>query len=120
MEKIRVLMIDDNTPLVEMVKEYFSDHQKIAVTISCSNGEEGLDAILNRPDEYDVVLLDLVMPVKDGMYVLDELNKRKIEKNIIVETSYNEPNTIIKVVLVKLLIYIIVIYKYLLQKCYMS
>ena len=97
MEKIRVLMIDDNTPLVEMVKEYFSDHQKIAVTISCSNGEEGLDAILNRPDEYDVVLLDLVMPVKDGMYVLDELNKRKIEKNIIVETSYNEPNTIRKV-----------------------
>ena len=97
MEKIRVLMIDDNTPLVEMVKEYFSDHQKIAVTISCSNGEEGLDAILNRPDEYDVVLLDLVMPVKDGIYVLDELNRRGIEKNIIVETSYNEPNVIRKV-----------------------
>ena len=29
MEKIKILMIDDNTSLVEMVKEYFKDNQKI-------------------------------------------------------------------------------------------
>ena len=34
MEKIKVLMIDDNTSLVEMVKEYFSDHKKIAVIVN--------------------------------------------------------------------------------------
>ena len=65
--------------------------------MSCENGEEGLKTILTKPEEYDVILLDLVMPVKDGLYVLEELNKRKIEKNIIVETSYNEPNVIRKV-----------------------
>ena len=92
MEKIKVLMIDDNTSLVEMVKEYFSDHKKIAVTLSCKDGEEGLETILNKQNEYDIILLDLVMPKKDGLYVLDELNKRGIEKNIIVETSYNEPS----------------------------
>lgn len=97
MEKIKVLMIDDNLSLVEMVKEYFSNHSKIAVSLSCENGEEGLKTILTKPEEYDVILLDLVMPVKDGLYVLEELNKRKIEKNIIVETSYNEPNVIRKV-----------------------
>ena len=97
MEKIRILMIDDNTSLVEMVKEYFKDHKKIEVTLSCKDGEEGIQTILNNKDEYDVILLDLVMPKKDGMYVLEELNKRKIEKNIIVETSYNEPNVIRKV-----------------------
>ena len=37
------------------------------------------------------------MPVKDGLYVLEELKKRGIEKNIIVETSYNEPKIIRKV-----------------------
>ena len=97
MEKIRILMIDDNTSLVEMVKEYFKDHKKIEVTLSCKDGEEGIQTILNNKDEYDVILLDLVMPKKDGLYVLEELNKRKIEKNIIVETSYNEPNVIRKV-----------------------
>ena len=52
---------------------------------------------MNFQKEYDIILLDLVMPVKDGMYVLSELNKRGIEKNIIVETSYNEPKVIRKV-----------------------
>lgn len=97
MEKIRVLMIDDNVSLVEMVKEYFQDHKKIEVSLSCKDGEEGLDAIINKQELYDIILLDLVMPKKDGMYVLEELNKRGIEKNIIVETSYNEPKIIRKV-----------------------
>lgn len=97
MEKIKVLMIDDNTSLVEMVKEYFSDHQKIALTLTCENGLDGLDTIINKPSEYDIILLDLVMPQKDGLYVLEELNKRGLEKNIIVATSYNEPKVIRKV-----------------------
>ncbi len=97
MEKIRVLMIDDNQPLVEMVQEYFKNHQKIAVNLSCKDGEEGLKTILEKSEEYDIILLDLVMPNKDGLYVLEELNKRGIEKNIIVETSYNEPKVIRKV-----------------------
>ena len=97
MEKIKVLMIDDNENLVEMVKEYFSNHNKIEVVLSCKDGEEGLNTIISKADQYDIVLLDLVMPKKDGLYVLEELNKRGIEKNIIVETSYNEPKVIRKV-----------------------
>ena len=90
-------MIDDNQSLVEMVSEYFSNHNKIEVVLSCKDGEEGLEAIINKQLDYDVILLDLVMPKKDGLYVLEELNKRGIEKNIIVETSYNEPKVIRKV-----------------------
>ena len=97
MEKIRVLMIDDNQSLVDMVCEYFKNHSKIEVVLSCNDGEEGLNTILNKKDEYDIILLDLVMPKKDGLYVLEELNKRGIEKNIIVATSYNEPKVIRKV-----------------------
>ena len=97
MEKIKVLMIDDNQSLVDMVKEYFENHNKIDVVLSCKDGEEGLETIINKQNEYDIILLDLVMPKKDGLYVLDELNKRGIEKNIIVETSYNEPKVIRKV-----------------------
>ena len=94
--KIRVLMIDDNTSLVNMLKEYFEDNEKIELVLSCSDGEEGLKTILEKEKEYDIILLDLVMPKKDGIYVLEELNKRNISKNIIVETSYNAPDTIRK------------------------
>lgn len=97
MSKIRILMIDDNINLIEMVREYFKDHNKIELTIESHDGEDGLNKILNSAGNYDVVLLDLIMPVKDGLYVLEELKKRGIEKNIIVETSYNEPKIIRKV-----------------------
>ncbi len=97
MEKIRVLMIDDNESLVAMVREYFQDHEKIEVSICGFNGEEGLDLILNREGEYDLVLLDLIMAPKDGIYVLEELKQRNIHKNIIVLTSYNSGDMIRRV-----------------------
>lgn len=97
MEKIKILMIDDNEELIKMVHEYFSDHQKIELSLFANDGEEGLDLILNEEDKYNIVLLDLIMPKKDGLYVLNELKKRNISKNIIVLTSYNAPDMIRKV-----------------------
>lgn len=97
MSKIKVLMIDDNISLVEMVKEYFKENQKIELSLEAYNGEDGLNMILNKENEYDVILLDIIMPKKDGLYVLDELYKRNISKKIIVQTSYNAPDVIRKV-----------------------
>ncbi len=97
MSKIKVLMIDDNISLIEMVKEYFKGSSKVDISLEAHDGSEGLDKILNKENEYDVVLLDIIMPKKDGMYVLEELNKRNIHKKIIVETSYNAPDVIRKV-----------------------
>lgn len=97
MDKIKVLMIDDNVSLVDMVREYFSDHKRIEIVDCVYDGEEGLNKIVNSGDSYDLVLLDLIMPKKDGLYVLEELKKKNIVKNIIVETSYNEPKVIRKV-----------------------
>ena len=84
MKKIKVLMIDDNIALTEMVKEYFKSSKEIEILECCYNGEEGLKTILEKEKEYDIILLDLVMPKKDGIYVLEELNKRNISKNIII------------------------------------
>lgn len=95
MDKIKVLMIDDNINLTEMVKEYFKDNKKIEVVACYYNGEEGIKAIMEK--EYDIILLDLIMPKKDGLFVLEELKKRNITKNIIVESSYNSSDVIRKV-----------------------
>ena len=97
MKKIRVLMIDDNISLTEMVKEYFKNHKQIEVSLCSYDGEEGLKTILEKEQDYDLVLLDLIMPKKDGVYVLEELKKKNMDKNIIVATSYNAPEMIRKV-----------------------
>lgn len=92
MEKIKVVMIDDNVNLVEMVKEYFNNNKNIEITYTANNGEEGINLL--EKETYDVVLLDLIMPKKDGLYVLKELQERKINCNVIVETSYNADDVI--------------------------
>lgn len=97
MKKIRLLMIDDNEPLIGMVKEYFSDHPKIDLVLSAKDGEEGIEVITKHKGEYDVVLLDLIMPKKDGIGILEELKTRNLDLNVIVATSYNAPEVIRKV-----------------------
>ena len=91
MEKdtIKVLMIDDNVSLIQMVKEYFKDSSKIKVVLESYDGKDGIEVIDSKKDEYDVIVLDLIMPKKDGMYVLNEMRSRGIDKKVIVATSYN-------------------------------
>ena len=97
MEKIKVLMIDDNVILVEMVNDYFEDNPRIDIVGSAYNGDEGLKIIKEGKLEYDLIVLDLIMPKKDGIAVLRDLKENNINRNIIVATSYNAPDTIRKV-----------------------
>ena len=87
-------MIDDNVALTEMVKEYFKDSEEIEIFEVAHDGSEGVKKIEQLDGKYDIVLLDLIMPKKDGVSVLEELKKKNIHKNIIVETSYNSPEVI--------------------------
>ncbi len=94
---IRVLMIDDNIKLIDAVKEYFSDNNQINITMEAHDGVDGIDVIKNHPDDYDIILLDLIMPKKDGLDVLEEMKENNIDKKVIVETSYNASEVIRKV-----------------------
>lgn len=93
MKKTKLLMIDDNTQLVEAVKEYFEGSSEIEVKYVASDGIEGL-RLIEEKDDYDVVVLDLVMPNKDGIWVLEQLKNKGLDKKIIVETSYNAMDVI--------------------------
>ncbi len=95
MNKIKVLLVDDNNQLVDMVKEYFSSHAVIEVSDVAYNGKECLSLLENN--KYDLVLLDLIMPGMDGIKVIEECAKRNIAARILVLTSYNSPEVIRKV-----------------------
>ena len=97
MKNIKVLMIDDNIELVNMVKEYFSDHASIDVSLEAHDGVEGLKLIKENQGDYDVVILDLIMPNKDGISVLEDMKEMELDKNVIVLTSYNAQDMIRKV-----------------------
>jgi len=89
MKKTRVMVVDDNIQLIEAVKEYFKDNDKIEIAYEAHDGEEGIQLIEENLSSYDVIVLDLIMPKKDGLYVLESMKEKNIVKNVIVATSYN-------------------------------
>ncbi len=93
MNEIKVLMIDDNVKLIGAVKEYFKN-KEISIVLEAYDGKEGYELIESKQNEYDVILLDLIMPNKDGLYVLEQMQKNKINKKVIVVTSYNASEVI--------------------------
>ena len=96
MKNIKVLIVDDNIRLVEMIKEYFSSNENIEVTLTAHDGIEGMKLIREEQDKYDVIILDLIMPKKDGVSVLEDMKKEEIDKKVVVLTSYNTQDMIRK------------------------
>ena len=97
MEKARLLVIDDNENLVDMIEEYFSDHEFIKVVLKAYSGEEGINLIENKINDYDVIILDLITPNKDDIYVLEQMQRKNIYKPVIISTSYNSDEMIRRV-----------------------
>ena len=97
MEKTRLLIIDDNKNLVDMIEEFFLDHKFIKVSLKAYSGEEGIKLIESRINDYDAIILDLIMPNKDGIYVLEEMKRKNINKPVIISTSYNSDSMIRRV-----------------------
>lgn len=94
MGKIRILMIDDNVNLITMVREYCDNHDSLELVLEANDGKEGYEILKNKQDEYDIIILDLIMPIRDGIYVLTNMKNDNIDKNVIVLTSYSSPDTI--------------------------
>lgn len=87
---INVLVIDNNTSMTKDIEKYFSSHEVIEVVACKKDGEEGLNYILNNQSNVDVIVMDLILPKLDGLFILSELEKRNINKNIIITTNFKD------------------------------
>jgi len=76
--KITVLLADDNADFANTLAECLGNQEDMEVIGVARDGREAVEMIKNiNPD---IVLLDLIMPHLDGLGVLEELNRMKLEK----------------------------------------
>ena len=66
-----ILIVEDEEFLTQALKDNLKSEGYIFDT--AANGEEAMDRI--RKQRPDIILLDLLMPKKDGFYVLEEVKK---------------------------------------------
>lgn len=75
---MKILLVEDD----KFFREFYAQklREKGIEVLQAENGEAGLKAVQeNRPD---VILLDIIMPVKDGFEVLEALSQNENTKTI--------------------------------------
>ena len=85
---LKILIADDHPVFRRGLKQIISDNPDMAVTGEAADGLEALRQV--RAGDYDVVLLDITMPGKDGIEVLTELRKEKPGLPILVLSMHPE------------------------------
>jgi len=88
----RVLIVDDERPLAKAL-ELKLTHEGIEAK-AVFDGVEAIDIL--KSEKFDLILLDLVMPKKDGFQVLGDIKKLKITTPVIVSSNLSQEEDIAK------------------------
>lgn len=97
MKTTRLLVVDESRELVEVVKKYFKKHPSIEVVLEAFDGESALDLIKRKVNDYDLILMDLVLPKRDGISLLEGMRDAGINKKVIVLTAYHSSDIVRRV-----------------------
>lgn len=88
MDKIRVLLVDDEKLIREGLKMILSTYEDIVIAGTCENGEAALNAC--REKEVDVVLMDIRMPMCDGVQGTKLIKNEFFDIKILILTTFND------------------------------
>ena len=82
-----ILVVDDDEGIRTLVKKYLSENNFLVTTADSS--EDAFEKI--KLIEFDLIILDIMMPGKSGLEFIEE-NKKKLETPIILLTAKGQPN----------------------------
>ena len=85
---IRLLLVDDSAAIRGILSKTFRDISGIEVIGTAANGEKAL--IFLEKEHVDIVLLDIEMPVMDGLETLRHLRKRYVKLPVVMFSSLTE------------------------------
>jgi two-component system, NarL family, nitrate/nitrite response regulator NarL len=84
---IRIIIADDHLMFIDGIKAILANEQEIKIVANALNGAEVL-SLLER-EETDIILMDVNMPVMDGIETTKEVRRKYPEVKIIMLTMHN-------------------------------
>ena len=85
----KLLLVEDDEEIREIIIDYFTE--KSGGTLSINTAETGIEGQLKCMDnEYDLVLLDVMLPEVDGFTICRELRKKSDVPIIFITARHNE------------------------------
>ena len=89
---MRILVVEDEKKVASFIKRGLEE-ENFTVDVAY-DGEEGFDMAANNP--YDVILMDLMLPKKDGLSVIRELREREITTPVLCLTAKDAVEDIVE------------------------
>ena len=83
---IKIAIIDDEIQILHSIQRYLGRRKQFDITIF-DNPLHARTALLNA--EFDLVLLDIMMPQLNGIDMLKELRKEQVPIKVIMMTAYS-------------------------------
>ena len=93
---MKVLIVDDHTIVREGIRMVLELEEGYEVVGEAANGQQAIELVQKK--EPDVILLDLNMPILDGISFLRALKNMELPIPCIVLTTYNEPHLLVEAV----------------------
>jgi len=93
-ENIRLLIVDDHFIIREGLRLIFDTIPNLDLVAEAENGEEAFVQVEDHLP--DVILMDLQMPVMDGITAIEKLRKTHPEIAIIILTTYKENDLLLR------------------------
>lgn len=84
-EKLKIMVVDDNREFVKLLSVFIDGEKDMEVVCTLNDGLSAADKV----NEYkpDILLLDIIMPEKDGLSVLEDINEKVDKKPLVIIMS---------------------------------
>ncbi|MEO5337306.1 MAG: response regulator transcription factor [Magnetospirillum sp. WYHS-4] len=89
---MRVLLVEDDAMVAESIKLMLGSEGMVVDTTDL--GEDGLE--IGKLYDYDIIILDLMLPDMDGMEVLRRLRDARVETPVLILSGLTQPDTKVK------------------------
>lgn len=96
-DKIEIIIADDHMMIRDGLKQLLELDGTMKVIAEANDGEECLN-LLNKKIHPDILLLDINMPKKNGIEVLEYIKQNKIPVKVLILTVHNEVEYLLKAV----------------------
>jgi len=92
---IKILIADDHPIVRKGLKDIIKETSDMEVVDEASNGQEVLEKV--RKNDFDIVVLDISMPGRNGLEILKELKSEKPEISVLILSVHPEDQYAIRV-----------------------
>jgi DNA-binding NarL/FixJ family response regulator len=98
MEKIKIVIVDDHLLFSQSLTYLIGTFKEFVVIGNYSNGKEFLNSFSKEVDEPDIILLDVNMPIMDGIETMKWIKANKPNLKVLALSVNDDEDTIMKMI----------------------